>query len=215
LIDADDLGELADRMAGTLEFGTAGLRGRVEAGSNRMNRAVVIRATKGLADHILATSGPDRGVVVVGRDGRLSSQRFLADTVGVLAAAGLEVRYIDAPTPTPVLAYLAKEVGAVAAVIVTASHNPPADNGYKVYTSTAVQIVPPEDQQIAAAIDRAGAAVDVPRLEDFGHRAQSIPREEAVDGYLDAVVGPCRRSSRPTPACPSSTRRCTGWAGPP
>jgi phosphomannomutase len=188
LLEAGATEELADRMAGTLEFGTAGLRGRVEAGSNRMNRAVVIRATKGLADHILATSGPDRGVVVVGRDGRLSSQRFLADTVGVLAAAGLEVRYIDAPTPTPVLAYLAKEVGAVAAVIVTASHNPPADNGYKVYTSTAVQIVPPEDQQIAAAIDRAGAAVEVPRLEDFGHRAQSIPPEEAVDGYLDAVV---------------------------
>lgn len=189
LLAAGESGELADRMAGTLVFGTAGLRGRVEAGSNRMNRAVVIRTTRGLADHLLATTGADRGPVVVGRDGRLSSSRFLADAVGVLVAAGLEVGYVDEPTATPVLAFLARHLGAVAAVVVTASHNPPADNGYKVYASTGVQIVPPEDRMIAEAIERVGPAVSVPRVEEpFGDpRATEIPRGDR-DRYFDAVA---------------------------
>jgi phosphomannomutase len=189
LLAAGETGELADRMAGTLEFGTAGLRGRVEAGSNRMNRAVVIRTTRGLADHVLATSGEDRGPVVVGRDGRLSSSRFLADVVGVLVAAGLEVRYVDEPTATPVLAFLARHLGAVAAVVVTASHNPPADNGYKVYASTGVQIVPPEDRLIAEAIERVGPAVSVPRVEQpfDDPRATEIPGADR-DRYFDAVA---------------------------
>ncbi|MFO7549659.1 MAG: phospho-sugar mutase, partial [Acidimicrobiia bacterium] len=189
LLAAGETGELADRMAGTLEFGTAGLRGRVEAGSNRMNRAVVIRTTRGLADHVLATSGEDRGPVVVGRDGRLSSSRFLADVVGVLVAAGLEVRYVDEPTATPVLAFLARHLGAVAAVVVTASHNPPADNGYKVYASTGVQIVPPEDRLIAEAIERVGPAVSVPRVEQpfDDPRATEIPKADR-DRYFDAVA---------------------------
>jgi phosphomannomutase len=189
LLAAGETADLADRMAGALEFGTAGLRGRVEAGSNRMNRAVVIRTTRGLADHILATSGPDRGPVVVGRDGRLSSPGFLTDVVGVLVAADLEVRYLDEPTATPVLAYLARTLGAVAAVVVTASHNPPADNGYKVYASTAIQIVSPEDQRIAEAIGRVGPAVSVPRVERpfEDPRAVEVSRAERA-GYFDAVA---------------------------
>ncbi len=189
LIDADDLGELADRMAGTLEFGTAGLRGRVEGGSNRMNRAVVIRATWGLAQHVLATSGPDRGPVVVGRDARLSSPQFLDDTVGVLAAAGLEVAMIDGPSPTPVIAYVAKEMAAVAGIIITASHNPPADNGYKAYAATAIQIVPPDDTSISSFIDSAPLAVDVPLVDSpRSHPLVSQVPAEIIDAYHGAVL---------------------------
>jgi phosphomannomutase len=189
LIDASDLSELADRMAGTLEFGTAGLRGRVEGGSNRMNRAVVIRATWGLAQHVLATSGPDRGPVVVGRDARLSSPQFLDDTVGVLAAAGLEVAMIDGPSPTPVIAYVAKEMGAVAGIIITASHNPPADNGYKAYAANAVQIVPPDDTSIASFIDSAPPAVDVPLVgSPRSHPLVSQVPAGIIDAYYAAVL---------------------------
>ncbi len=181
LIEAGDLAELTDRMAGTLHFGTAGLRGKVEAGSNRMNRATVIRATRGVADWLLA--GGNRGPVVVGRDARLSSERFMADTVGVLVAAGIDVRYLADPTPTPVVAYAARKLEAAAAIVVTASHNPPDDNGYKVYASNAAQIIPPTDAEIAAAIDRVGRAVDVPRVSDpYGD-----PHARAVtmwDSYL-------------------------------
>ena len=189
LLDRGDLDEIADRMAGTLEFGTAGLRGKVEAGSNRMNRAVVIRATWGLARHVLETSGTDRGPVVVGRDARLSSPRLLEDTVGVLVAAGLAVTVIDGPAPTPVVAFLAKETGAVAAVIITASHNPPADNGYKAYASKAVQIVPPDDTSIAGWIDQAPAAVDVPLVEDpLSHPLATVVGSEVFDSYMSAVL---------------------------
>ena len=190
LVDAGAVSALEDRMAGTLEFGTAGLRGRVEAGSNRMNRAVVIRTTRGLADHILATSGPDRGPVVVGRDARPSSPDFLVDTVGVLVAAGLEVHYVDDPTPTPVIAYVATVLGAEAAVVITASHNPPADNGYKVYGPNGVQIVPPADRSIADAIDLVGPADQVPRADDpFAHERATRIHDGVLNGYYDAVLG--------------------------
>lgn len=173
LIDAGDLDELADRMAGTLRFGTAGLRGKVEAGSNRMNRATVIRATRGVADWLLGSGA--EGVVVVGRDARLSSETFMADVVGVLVAADLEVRYLPDPTPTPVVAYAARELHAAAAIVITASHNPPADNGYKVYASNAAQIIPPTDAAIAEAIDAVGPAVKVPRAPDPYADAKARP----------------------------------------
>ncbi len=164
ILAAEDLAELTERMAGTLEFGTAGIRGKVEAGSNRMNRAVVIRTTAGLADHLIRAGGD--GPVVVGFDARLSSRRFMEDTVGVLAAAGLSVRYFEEPVPTPIVAYAALAADARAAVVITASHNPPHDNGYKVYDANGAQIVPPTDTHIAAAIDAVGPAADVPRVED-------------------------------------------------
>jgi phosphomannomutase len=164
LLDSGDETALRDRMGGTLAFGTAGIRGVVEAGSNRMNRAVVIRATRGLADYLLATR-PGAGPVVVGFDGRLSSRAFAADTVGVLAAAGLPVRYFPEVAPTPLVAYAARVLGATAAVVVTASHNPPRDNGYKVYDANGAQIIPPVDAGIAAAIARVGPADEVPRME--------------------------------------------------
>jgi phosphomannomutase len=163
LLDADERDELADRLGMSLEFGTAGLRGVVGAGPNRMNRAVVARTSRGLADHLLATvpDAAERGVVV-GFDARLDSEDFAAVTVGVLAAAGLQVRWFPTPQPTPLVAYAQKTMGAAAAVVITASHNPPEYNGYKVYAEGAAQIVPPTDALIAAAIEAAGPAADIP-----------------------------------------------------
>jgi phosphomannomutase len=187
ILDSGDEDELQERVGTTLHFGTAGLRGRVEAGSNRMNRAVVIRASRGLADHLLATTPEDRGAVVVGRDARLSSQVFMDDVVAVLVAAGLDVRYFPEPVPTPLVAYAARHFSAVSAVVVTASHNPPADNGYKVYDTNGVQIVPPTDREIAAAIAAVGAAVDVPRAEILGDHAVAV-HQELYDDYLFEVA---------------------------
>ena len=173
LLESGESAELAERMDGTLTFGTAGIRGMVEAGSNRMNRASVIRTTRGLADFLLERhSGSLPGPVVVGRDARTSSLRFMADTVGVLVAAGIAVRFWPGPVPTPLVAYAVGELGASAGVMITASHNPPRDNGYKVYDANGAQIVPPVDSAISAAIDRVGGARDVPRLGealDGGH----------------------------------------------
>jgi phosphomannomutase len=163
LLDAEDEAELADRLTASLEFGTAGLRGVVGAGPNRMNRAVVTRTSRGLADHLLATvpDAAERGVVV-GFDARLDSESFAAVTVGVLAAAGLQVRWFPTPQPTPLVAYTQKALDAAAAVVITASHNPPEYNGYKVYAEGAAQIVPPTDALIAASIEAAGPAADIP-----------------------------------------------------
>lgn len=189
LVDSGAEDELQERMAGALEFGTAGIRGRVEAGSNRMNRAVVIRTTRGLADYLLATTGPDRGPVVVGRDARPSSPTFLEDTVSVLAGAGLSVVYLDEPMPTPIIAFAAKELGACAGIVITASHNPPEDNGYKVYDGRGVQIVPPADRQIAEAIAQVGAANEVPRADAaFGHPLVGLLREDLRDRYFAEVA---------------------------
>ncbi len=191
LLERRDTEALADRMAGSLVFGTAGLRGKVESGSNRMNRAVVIRTTRGLARYLLARDDSSEQPVVVGRDARLSSERFMKDTVGVLAAAGLPVRFFPDPTPTPLVAYAAKMLGARAAVVVTASHNPPADNGYKVYDGNGIQIVPPADREIAAAIDRVGLAIEVPRVRGATKGGDTLVAPVPADvfaRYLDDVA---------------------------
>ena len=191
LLERGDGAEVSERMAGVLEFGTAGLRGAVEAGSNRMNRAVVIRATAGLAAFLRdnGRSGP----VVVGFDGRTSSPAFADDVVGVLVAAGRDVRFFTEPVPTPLVAFEARVAGAAAAVVVTASHNPPADNGYKVYDSNAAQIVPPVDRQISDAIERAPGAADVPRVDGIvsgtatSESAVALSYDEVVDRYRAGV----------------------------
>lgn len=201
LIDRGELDELRERMAGSLEFGTAGLRGKVEAGSNRMNRAVVIRATRGVCDFLLQRE-PSKGPVVVGFDARPSSRQFMRDAVGVLAAAGIPVRLFPEPIPTPIVAYEALRSEARAAIVITASHNPPADNGYKVYASNGAQIVPPTDRQIADAIDAVGAAADVPRIEDIeGHELVTLAPDDVFARYRDDLE-PHR--SRP-PAVPTLT----------
>ncbi|MGH3859852.1 phospho-sugar mutase [Actinokineospora sp.] len=179
--DPAAIDEVADRMAGTLEFGTAGLRGPVRAGSNGMNRAVVIRTTAGLASWLKA-QGRTSGIVVVGRDARRGSEAFFADAAGVLAAAGFDVRVLPRPLPTPVLAFAVRKFGAVAGIQITASHNPPADNGYKLYLDSGAQIVPPADREIEAAVTTSPPAVSVPRSDNWTTLGDDVPR-----AYLDRV----------------------------
>ena len=184
-------------MGGSLTFGTAGIRGEVGPGSNRMNRAVVIRTSRGLADHLLTREGgPPSAPVVLGFDARPSSRGFAEDAAGVLAAAGIEVMFFPEVTPTPLVAFAAKLIGAPAAVVVTASHNPPADNGYKVYGSNAAQIIPPEDTEIASAIDRVGPASGVPRIEG-GVRWRLEPGELGLRRTYTSTTG--AKSPRPGP----------------
>ncbi len=185
--------DLADRFAQSLEFGTAGLRGVLGAGSNRMNRAVVARATWGLAQHLLATvpRAAERGVVV-GCDARHLSTELSEDTAAILAAAGIKVVLFRHPVPTPQVGYAVKKLGAAAGVVVTASHNPPEYNGYKVYWQNAAQIIPPIDAGIAAQIARAPAGKDVERPSLQSVMARRLVTEASPDlerGYLDAVLG--------------------------
>lgn len=162
LIDAGDHAELTARFSGTLQFGTAGLRGELGAGPLRMNRSVVIRAAAGLAAY-LKKQGHTDGLVVIGYDARHKSQTFAQDTAAVMTGAGLRAAVLNRPLPTPVLAFAIRHLGAVAGVEVTASHNPPRDNGYKVYLGDGSQIVPPADAEIAAEIDAVASLTTVPR----------------------------------------------------
>ena len=198
LIDASDTDELAARLDGSLSFGTAGIRGEVGAGPNRMNRAVVIRTTSGLASYLIKKhEGVPERPVVVGFDARPTSKQFAEDTSGVLAAAGISVVFFPDFAPTPLVAFATKHLQAAAAVVVTASHNPPADNGYKVYADNAAQIIPPADGDISSAIDLAGPAIEVVRVEAVfagGSRLVTPVRNDILDQYWDQV-----NASRPSP----------------
>ncbi|HEX6335534.1 MAG TPA: phospho-sugar mutase [Jiangellaceae bacterium] len=176
--DADADAELGDRFTGRLEFGTAGLRGALGAGPNRMNRAVVIRAAAGLASYVLEHGGRS---VVVGYDARYKSDQFARDTCAVMVGAGLTAMLLPRPLPTPVLAFAIRHLGVDAGVMVTASHNPPQDNGYKVYLGDGSQIVPPADFEISAAIDAVGALADV-TLADGGWR--TLRDADVLDAYI-------------------------------
>lgn len=171
--------DLAERFAGTLQFGTAGLRGEIGAGPMRMNRSVVIRAAAGLAAYLKA-NGDAGGLVVVGYDARHKSYDFALDTAAVMVGAGLRAAVLPRPMPTPVLAFAIRHLGAVAGVTVTASHNPPRDNGYKVYLGDGSQIVPPADSGIAARIDAIHSLTEVPLAAD----GWQILGEEVLDAYL-------------------------------
>jgi phosphomannomutase len=178
--------ELADAFDGRLEFGTAGLRGALGPGPNRMNRVVVIRAAAGLAAYLrdqLSDRHPGDATVVVGYDARHQSDVFAEDTAAVMAGAGLRAVLLPRPLPTPVLAYAIRALGCVAGVMVTASHNPPQDNGYKVYLGDGSQIVPPADGAISAAIDAVGPLDGVPRGDGWGRLG-----EDLVEGYIRDVV---------------------------
>ncbi|MFF4577568.1 phospho-sugar mutase [Streptomyces sp. NPDC001389] len=188
LLDAGDTAELADRFSGTLQFGTAGLRGEIGAGPMRMNRSVVIRAAAGLAAYLKA-EGHEGGLVVVGYDARYKSADFARDTAAVMTGAGLRAAVLPRPLPTPVLAYAIRHLGAVAGVEVTASHNPPRDNGYKVYLGDGSQIVSPADARIAAEIDAITTLASVPRPPDGWLQLD----EEVLEAYLartDSVLTP-------------------------
>ncbi|WP_166021427.1 phospho-sugar mutase [Streptomyces chilikensis] len=188
LIEAGDEAALAGRFSGTLQFGTAGLRGELGAGPMRMNRAVVIRAAAGLAGYLRARGQGD-GLVVIGYDARYKSADFARDTAAVMTGAGLRAALLPRPLPTPVLAFAIRHLGAVAGVEVTASHNPPRDNGYKVYLGDGSQIVPPADAEIAAEIAAVRSLDDVPRPES----GWEVLDDSVLDAYLartDAVLTP-------------------------
>jgi len=174
--------DLADRFAGKLEFGTAGLRGAMGAGSNRMNRSMVIRAAAGLVAY-LRESSPEP-LVVIGFDARHSSDVFARDTAAVVVAAGGRAMVLPRPLPTPVLAFSIRHLGADAGVMVTASHNPAQDNGYKVYLGDGSQIVPPSDAEIAAHIAQVGLVADVPRADS----GWTTLTDDVLEAYIDAAT---------------------------
>jgi len=189
--------DLADRFSGMLEFGTAGLRGALGGGPNRMNRAVVIRAAAGLVAYLresLSPDGPTAGGprVVIGYDARTNSDVFARDTAAVVVAAGGHALLLPSALPTPVLAFAVRHLGADAGVMVTASHNPPQDNGYKVYLGGRVvsgsgqgaQIVPPYDAQIAEKIAQVTSVASVPRAPS----GWTVLGEEVLEAYLAAVA---------------------------
>ena len=185
LLDGDPA-ELVARFTGRLSFGTAGLRAAIGAGPLRMNRLVVRQAAAGVVDALLQDDpvDADRGLLI-GFDARHKSRDFAFDTARVAAARGMRVVIAAEPIPTPVLAWNIARLGVAAGVMVTASHNPAQDNGYKVYLETGAQIVPPWDRRMAEAI----AAVDpvaVP-LADAASSMIRIVDAELVDQYLDAV----------------------------
>ncbi len=191
LAQAGDVASLEMRFSPELVFGTAGIRGMVGAGPARMNRAVVIRTTYGLAECLANQANQ---LVVVGFDARPTSRQFAEDTAGVLAASGFSVLYFPHPTPTPLVAFAARIYDAAAAVVITASHNPPADNGYKVYGANAAQIIPPLDREIEDLIRAAPSAMEVPRLEGvFGSTSElvSLIPDDLFDRYM-AEVGETR-----------------------
>ncbi|MFH8250713.1 phospho-sugar mutase [Microbacterium sp. B2969] len=188
--DAAAAEDLEDRFAARLAFGTAGLRGELGAGSNRMNRVLVAQAAAGLAAYLLEKAGDsaelgERPLVVIGYDGRRNSRVFAKDSAELFAGAGLRAILLPRLLPTPVLAFAVRHLGADAGVMVTASHNPPNDNGYKVYlggSDDGAQIVSPADAEIAAHIQRVADAGDAAALP------RSLGYETAPETLVDAYV---------------------------
>ncbi|MBR5949972.1 MAG: phospho-sugar mutase [Actinomycetaceae bacterium] len=182
--------ELNSAFSGPLTFGTAGLRGRMGAGVTRMNRAVVRRAAAGLVAYLKEKVGDD-ALLVVGYDARYHSADFAADTAAIAAAAGIRAQIMPRALPTPLLAYAVRKLDADAGVMVTASHNPAADNGYKVYlggcladeAGKGVQLVSPADSEIAALIAAAPPADEIPLAEGY----ETID-EALIEAYIDETA---------------------------
>ena len=199
LIETDDA-ELADCFAGRLHFGTAGLRGPLGPGPNRMNRVVVLQSAAGLARYLTEYFAPECSVVI-GYDARHNSDVFAHDTASIMQGSGVRAFVLPRPLPTPVLAFAIRHLGASAGVMVTASHNPPQDNGYKVYLEDGCQIVPPVDEQIAAMIDSVASSMRVDELprndgwqtldesivHSYAERALEILGPNEVDRRADVV----------------------------
>ena len=182
LTAARDHDALRERFGAHLRFGTAGLRGALGAGPNRMNRVVVRRAARGLVDTL-----PSNATVAIGYDARHNSDVFANDTARVVASTGRRALVLPRPLPTPVLAFAVRHLGADAGVMVTASHNPAQDNGYKVYLADGAQIVPPHDTIIEHAIDAAGLPPrELPPVSATGSVEQVD--QQIIDAYLDATL---------------------------
>ena len=182
--DAAAMAELVDAFSVRLEFGTAGLRGALGAGPNRMNRVVVGQAAAGLAtyllDHDLAG-----GKVIIGFDARRNSDVFAKDTAEIMSGAGFQAMITPGPLPTPVVAFGIRHFGCVAGVVVTASHNPPQDNGYKVFLGDGSQIVQPADVEISSRIDEVAkhSLYDVPRSDSY-----SVLGDEIAAAYVNRLT---------------------------
>lgn len=197
LPNSASLDELTDRFGCRLAFGTAGLRGQLGAGSNRMNSKVVMQTSAGFAEFLLRRC---EGIpsVVIGFDARLKSEQFAHDTAEVLAGAGLDVTLLPGPVPTPVTAFAVRHLGVSAGVMITASHNPPQDNGYKVYLGDSdhgSQIAPPVDAEISELIEQAAAQP----LSSIA-RSTSYARgsDEIVDAYVRATASSTDRAAAET-----------------
>jgi phosphomannomutase len=199
LLETGASAELADRFAGRLTFGTAGLRGAVAAGPNRMNRAVVRAATAAVAGWLLGGGSGGGGgapAVVVGCDARHRSDEFADEVAAVLAGAGIRVHLLPRPGPTPLLAFAVRHLATGAGIMITASHNPAADNGYKLYLSDGAQVIPPVDAEIEGRIASLGrltavrtAALDDPLIVRHG--------DDVAAAYLDAVAGAAPAAAGP------------------
>ncbi|OMB99352.1 phospho-sugar mutase [Mycobacterium colombiense] len=179
---ACDPDELAARFARPLRFGTAGLRGPVRGGPDAMNVAVVSRASWAVAQ-VLIGRGLHGSSVIVGRDARHGSAVFATVTAEVLAAHGFSVLLLPGPVPTPVVAFGVRHTGAAAGIQITASHNPPADNGYKVYLDGGIQIVSPTDREIEAAMAAA------PLADQIGRAPVEPARTDLVERYIERAAG--------------------------
>lgn len=170
--------EIEDRFYKDLEFGTAGLRGIIGMGSNRMNKYTVTKATQGLANYIVKKGGQERGVAIA-YDSRIMSQEFSMETALCLNANGIKTYRFDSLRPTPELSYAVRELGCIAGIVITASHNPPEYNGYKVYWEDGAQIVEPTDKEIIKEVNN---------ITDFG-TIKTMKYEEAVEKGLFNTIG--------------------------
>ena len=192
LVAAEEVAQLSDRFDSHLEFGTAGLRGLLGAGPNRMNRAVVRRTTAGLCAYLLRTvpHAHARGIVI-GRDGRHGSDVFALDTARVAMGMGFVVHYFPELASTPLASFATKDLGAAAGVMVTASHNPAEYNGYKVYWQNSAQIIPPHDEGIAAAIASIQSVKGLSLLDIEAGRTLGLFRtvsSDVLDHYFSSLA---------------------------
>ena len=170
--------EIEDRFYKDLEFGTAGLRGIIGIGTNRMNKYTVTKATQGLANYIIKKGGQDRGVAIA-YDCRIMSEEFSMETALCLNANGIKTYRFDSLRPTPELSYAVRELGCIAGIVITASHNPPEYNGYKVYWDDGAQIVEPIDKEIINEVNN---------ITDFG-TIKKMSYDEAVKKGLFNTIG--------------------------
>jgi phosphomannomutase len=201
LIDSEDLSKLESRFASRIEFGTAGLRGELGAGPNRMNRIVVAQAAHAIAGFLLNNRSsymdPNGQLsVVIGHDARVNSDVFAKDSAEIFAGAGINVSLFDSPVPTPVACFTGARLKSSATIVVTASHNPPRDNGYKVYLGGPLfgsQLVPPQDKEIAALITQTASTLsfaEIPKSSDY-----QMFSESEVQLYRDRAAELVPRSN--------------------
>jgi phosphomannomutase len=193
--DESAIADLSDRFDSRLAFGTAGLRGELGAGPNRMNRVLVTQAAHGFAQFLLAREA--KPSVVIGYDGRVNSDVFARDSAEILAGLGVRVILFDRAIPTPVVATALRELALTAGVVVTASHNPPRDNGYKVYLGgkdAGSQIVSPDDTAIEALILRAAnlTIADFPRSTVYETAPESL-----IDTFIEKTAAISTRPATP------------------